>query len=99
MGTGKQWSGLIKSYYKTRWELFLNETLKQLAQEQPHAKKPFDISAFYNASYTWYSAWQSDNSQAFATEPSGDAVKISKTMYGKYSPLIVASKVQEAVVL
>ena len=85
----KQWSGLIRSYYKPRWELFLNETLVQL--ERNHSTKPFDISAFYNASYAWFSAWQEDNTQVFATEPSGDAVALSKAMYAKYSPLIAAA--------
>ena len=88
----KQWSGLIRSYYKPRWELFLNETVAQL--EQQHSTKPFDISAFYNISYAWFSAWQADNTQDFATKPSGDAVALSKAMYAKYSPLIIAAGTQ-----
>jgi len=48
--------GLIRSYYKPRWELFLNETLSQLSGGTP--SKPFDIGTFYTASYNWFNVWQ-----------------------------------------
>jgi hypothetical protein len=54
------------------------------------AGKPFDVSAFYAASYKWFDQWQADNTQDFATEPAGDAVALSKTLEAKYSPLIAA---------
>ena len=40
----KQWSGLLRTYYKPRWELFINQTLAQL-KEDP--KATFDIGKFY----------------------------------------------------
>ena len=31
--SNRQWSGLIKDYYKPRWEIWLNERIKELKNE------------------------------------------------------------------
>jgi hypothetical protein len=79
----KQWSGLLKSYYRPRWEIYLNQTLDQLSGAD-HAAA-FDVGKFYSSMYTWFAAWQSDDKQTFPTKPSGDAVVISQKLYAPYA--------------
>jgi alpha-N-acetylglucosaminidase len=78
----KQWSGLLKSYYRPRWEIFLNQTLNQLSGADPAAA--FDVGRFYSSMYAWFAAWQSDDKQTFPTKPFGDAVAISQKLYARY---------------
>ena len=81
----KQWSGLIRTYYKPRWGLFLNQTLTALAT---NPAKAFDIGEFESKSYAWFNAWQADMTESYAAEPQGDAVALSKALHEKYAALI-----------
>ena len=78
----KQWSGLISSYYKPRWELYINQTLAQLKADP---KATFDIARFHSSTFAWFDAWQSSAPMHdFPAEPAGDSVAISKALYAKY---------------
>ena len=78
----KQWSGLLRTYYKPRWELFINQTLAQL-KEDP--KATFDIGKFYADTYRWFDVWQASDTLKLASTPSGDPVAIAKEQFAKYS--------------
>ena len=77
----KQWAGLIRTYYKPRWELFINQTLATL-ERSPHAQ--LDVGAFYASMYKWFEAWRDDASLEYATDAHGDPVVLSEQYLGKY---------------
>ena len=85
----KQWSGLLSTYHKPRWQLFLNQTLAQLHAD-PHAI--FDIGRFHSTMYRWFNAWQeADDAQDFPERPSGDPIALSRSLHNKYAPKIQAA--------
>jgi alpha-N-acetylglucosaminidase len=81
----KQWAGLIKSYYKPRWELFLNRTQRAIAQG-----RALDVDAFHEASYQQFSVWQHSETDHddYSSDTVGDAVALARSMHAKYSPLV-----------
>ena len=95
--THTQWAGLLRTYYRPRWELFLNQTLAQLrappvpssrggvGSDHPkgHGAQLFDIGRFHAAMYKWYDGWR-EADHAFPAVPSGDAVAESRRLYRKY---------------
>jgi alpha-N-acetylglucosaminidase len=81
----KQWSGLIKGFYKPRWQMFLtalNESLKD--------NKPFDNNAFEEKIKNWEWSWVNAHN-SYKSEPTGDAVAVAQKMYSKYYKVISAS--------
>lgn len=78
----KQWAGLIRTYYRPRWELFLNQTLSQLAID-PHAV--FDVQQFHTTSYQLFNKWRNGHDEFVAT-PQGDSVALTRAAFEKYRP-------------
>jgi alpha-N-acetylglucosaminidase len=76
--SNRQWSGLIKGFYKPRWEMFfagLNESLAD--------GKGFDSYAFENKVKDFEWAWVNKH-DAYADKLTGNAVTVAKKMFGKY---------------
>lgn len=75
----KQWSGLISSFYKPRWQQFF-----QYADSCLKENKPFDEQLFDNRMKDWEWSWV-NRQESFADTPSGNPVQIAKELYHKYS--------------
>jgi alpha-N-acetylglucosaminidase len=74
----RQWSGLIKGFYKPRWELFFHYLEEALA-----AGREVDMAAFDKAVKNW--EWQWVNSHdVYPDRTSGETVTVAKEMYRKY---------------
>jgi len=83
----KQWNGLIGTYYKPRWELFLTILKKN--------QTDFDQDKFHDLVFkTIEDPWQrmSDFKPDIALEPKGDVFTISRRLLRKWLHLVQHSK-------
>ena len=81
----RQWSGLIKGFYKPRWELFFRYVEKALA-----AGREIDIAAFDKAVKN--GEWQWVNSHdVYPDRTSGETVMVAREMYRKYGSSVRAA--------
>lgn len=81
--SNRQWNGLIKGFYKPRWEMFfaaLNQSMRN--------NSPFDGAAFENKVKDWEWQWV-NNHNKYADAVTGNAVDVAKILFNKYN-----SKVQ-----
>lgn len=74
----KQWSGLIGSFYKPRWEKFFAETLDSMALH-----KAMDVKAFDTRLEDWEWAWVNGH-EPYPDQPTGDPVATAVALYHKY---------------
>ncbi|WP_341216051.1 alpha-N-acetylglucosaminidase [uncultured Wocania sp.] len=76
----REWSGLLATYYKPRWELFINELRARIKGEKP---KRVDF-------YTFESQWvmQTWEEQSYATEPTGNQIEFAKYLLEKWGKVI-----------
>lgn len=84
----RQWSGLLDSYYKGRWEEFFRQTTECLEKGEK-----WDEKKFYDYIREWGWEWVNRTDETFATEPEGDVVEISREIYDKWWKLISRSEV------
>ncbi|GMH42712.1 hypothetical protein BSKO_10631 [Bryopsis sp. KO-2023] len=75
----KQWGGLMSSFYRERWRMWLVRLMKDLTENRDYDKQQWTSEA---VSFTIH--W-TQQTEAFPTEPSGDLLQISKELFGKYS--------------
>jgi alpha-N-acetylglucosaminidase len=80
--SNRQWNGLIKGYYKPRWEMFFDGLKESLAKNTP-----FDSDAFGNKVKDWEWTWVNGHSQ-YAATTTGNAVEVAKTLFDKYDKRI-----------
>jgi alpha-N-acetylglucosaminidase len=81
----RQWSGLLKGFYKARWKSFF-DYLKSCRTE----KKAADLKQFENTVKDWEWKWVNSN-ETYVSEPQGDPVLVSTTIYTKYLNAISAA--------
>ncbi|KAJ8040396.1 Alpha-N-acetylglucosaminidase [Holothuria leucospilota] len=78
----KQWGGLLRSYYYSRWVLFTGY-LQDLVMNQTK----YDQQVFNKMSFQVESSWTFARDQ-YPTNPTGDTVAISSSLYSKYQQFI-----------
>ena len=76
----KMWGGLVKDYYKSRWELFVSFLTDALSQG-----KKFDVNKFNEELLVQESQW-THGYKSFTDFPVGDSVAISQFLHFKYRP-------------
>jgi alpha-N-acetylglucosaminidase len=80
--SNRQWNGLIKGFYKPRWQQFF----KLLTQDLQTGKKA-DLGAFEAQVKDFEWKWATGHDK-YASKPQGDAVKTVVRLYGKYRKFI-----------
>jgi alpha-N-acetylglucosaminidase len=77
----KDWSGLISTYYKGRWQLFFNFLEKTIKDGSVPDMKSFDKQ---RTTFEWQ--WDSKNQsvQTFTSKPAGNTFKICEELYKKW---------------
>jgi alpha-N-acetylglucosaminidase len=70
----RQWSGLLKDFYKPRWEKFF-----AFLTANPNP----DLASFEKTIRAWEWAWVNEQ-KAFPTTPAGDPIATVKHLYSKY---------------
>jgi alpha-N-acetylglucosaminidase len=74
----RDYSGLINSYYKKRWEIFFHETRKSLMDSTPFDQKLFDDKI---AEFKWQ--W-CETEYEFDPESNENPAKLARELYTKY---------------
>ncbi|MDB5155856.1 MAG: alpha-N-acetylglucosaminidase [Mucilaginibacter sp.] len=84
--SNRQWAGLIKGYYKQRWQLYISALDNALA-----TGTAFDDKAFDKQVKDWEWAWVNKHDNAYSDKTKGDAVEQSKLLFAKYYNIIQQS--------
>jgi alpha-N-acetylglucosaminidase len=79
----KQFGGLISSYYRPRWALFIRYLTDAL-----DGGTNFDGDGFSLACLRMEQSWQRSR-ERYSSEPTGDTYKIAIQLYGNYEALIM----------
>lgn len=74
----RQWAGLLKGFYKPRWQQFY-----AAAMEAARQGKKYDDKAFDEKIKEWEWRWVNSR-EPYATRPVGDAVQTAKGLWQKY---------------
>lgn len=93
--SNRQWSGLLKGYYKIRWLKFLNylkaqasdnNRFKQQDLRMSYGRPANDANKFYEDLSRWEQEWCNSH-QRYPDQPKGDPVLIAKQLYKKWLPI------------
>ena len=76
--SNRQWAGLIKGFYKPRWEMFFEGLSKSMVN-----KEPFDNKAFESKVKDWEWAWVNKHDK-YAATVSGNSVAVAGKLFKKY---------------
>ena len=74
----RSWAGLTKSFYRRRWEMFLDAVIQSTRSHQP-----FDEKAFGAKLATFQDSWPKSH-EVFSAVPVGKSMEIAKGLYDKY---------------
>jgi hypothetical protein len=78
----REWSGMLRGFYRPRWELFVGSLEKSLAE-----KKPLDAAAVENALRDFDVKW-THGTESYPEAPAGDSLAVSRRLWAKYRPLL-----------
>lgn len=78
----KQWAGLFSGFYKSRWEIFLDEVRNCILQG-----KVFDAERIDNQIRKWEWEWV-NSTGGFSNVPEGNTIDVSIELYEKYISLV-----------
>jgi alpha-N-acetylglucosaminidase len=76
--SNRQWSGLIKGFYKPRWQQFFTAALQAVKKGVP-----FDEKAFEEKIKDWEWSWVKGR-ESYPVLPEGDAVQRAQQLWNKY---------------
>lgn len=79
----KQWAGLMKDFYKQRWQIFF-AAMKQSALT--NEKPSFDKINQQIASFEW--KWVNQTTPVYPEVPLGNSVEMAKKLFHKYQPVL-----------
>ncbi|GGA91877.1 GH92 family glycosyl hydrolase [Puia dinghuensis] len=82
--SNRQWSGLIKGFYKRRWELLFARLDRGILSGE------MDWAAFDKEVKDWEWHWVNGH-EAYASRPEGDAVEVATELFRKYAPMVEGS--------
>jgi len=80
--SNRHWGGLIKGFYKPRWEAFFEGLNQSLINHGP-----FDINCYQSDVKDWEWYWVHQHDQ-YPTTPIGNSVDVAVKLYKKYSGLL-----------
>ena len=76
-------AGLIKDFYKPRWELYFTYLNKSLASGDTLNTKQFDEEV---KNQEW--KWVESRAVPYSSEPKGNSIQVVKELYNKYMAVI-----------
>lgn len=80
----RQWSGLIKDFYKPRWEQYFVFLRQKMERGDRMEETVFDA-----AIKDWEWKWVNTVSGGYSERPTGDAVSAVRRLYAKYATLVL----------
>jgi alpha-N-acetylglucosaminidase len=78
----RQWSGLLKDFYKPRWQQFFDVLQSSLLNQ-----KGADLEGFDKKIRQWEWAWVNERKD-FPLHPTGNTVQVAQELYRKYRAAI-----------
>ena len=75
----RSWAGLTKSFYKKRWEMFINDVVKAVENN-----KTFDDKAFYDKVTQFEWEWTQGH-ETYNSKPQGNAIEVATEILNKYN--------------
>lgn len=75
----RSWAGLMKSYYRQRWKMFLDAVISAA-----RSHKPFDDKAFDNRLNVFEHSWPKLR-ETFSPVPVGSSIAVANSLYQKYA--------------
>lgn len=84
----KQWAGLIRGFYRPRWQEFIQAMDRAMAQGEP-----FDGAAFEKQIQAWEADW-TRGTEPYEHAPRGDSVEVARRLWQKYQDVPFAVEVQ-----
>ncbi len=79
----RQWSGLIKDFYKPRWEQYF----VYLRQKMERGDR-MEETSFQQAIKDWEWKWVNTTGSTYSEQPTGDALSVVRRLYTKYAKLV-----------
>jgi alpha-N-acetylglucosaminidase len=83
--SNRQWAGLLKGFYKPRWEQFFNEVSLSMA-----AHKKMNMPAFEEKLKEWEWKWVKTTGNGYAAKPQGNSIAVARGLYEKYKERLTA---------
>jgi alpha-N-acetylglucosaminidase len=74
----RQWAGLIKGFYKPRWQQFFTYLQQKMA-----TGARMETNDFESAIKTWEWNWV-NSTDAYSASPTGNVIEVSTRLYTKY---------------
>jgi alpha-N-acetylglucosaminidase len=87
--SNRQWSGLLKGFYRPRWEQFFEYTSQSMKQG-----KKADLVAFEERVKEWEWKWVNTLNNQYQSEPVGNSIDAAKGIYEKYKDKVVEMYVE-----
>jgi len=83
--SNRQWAGLLKDFYKPRWQQFFTYIEQCMAQ-----RKTPDLVAFEEKLKDWEWHWVNSTTEKYSPAPKGNSIDVAKALYAKYHSKIIA---------
>jgi alpha-N-acetylglucosaminidase len=84
----RQWAGLMKGFYKPRWQMFFVYLKKKMINGDR-----MEMADFEKSIKEWEWQWVNEKDKGeYNSKPKGDLLQIVNHLYQKYGPLISASE-------
>jgi len=80
----RQWSGLIKDFYKPRWEQYFVYLRQKMERGDRMEETTFDA-----AIKDWEWKWVNSTGGGYSEQPVGDALSVVRRLYAKYATLVL----------
>jgi alpha-N-acetylglucosaminidase len=80
--SSRQWAGLLKSFYKARWEQYFTYVAGCMRQQKAIDDKYFD-EQMKDWEWKWVNAHE-----LYSATPQGNSVVLAKEIYGKYTAVV-----------
>jgi alpha-N-acetylglucosaminidase len=77
--SNRQWSGLLRGFYRPRWEQFFTYVAQRMREG-----KPVDTKAFEKQIKDWEWQWANATSEKYPAVPMGNSAAVAKALYAKY---------------
>ncbi len=82
--SNRQWSGLLKGFYKPRWEQFFTYVTDHMEEH-----KTADLHAFEEKIKDWEWKWVNSTNTEYTSQSAGNATDAAKSLFKKYKERMI----------
>lgn len=83
--SNRQWAGLLKDFYKPRWEKFFAYAAQRISE-----RKVIDAASFEKQIKDWEWKWVNSTSEKYPAVPEGNSAAIASALRAKYRDRLVS---------